>query len=90
MKKCDCGVFVLQGHVIKYEDIIDGKAPCVSCHRYITVNNNAIMGGASLKISTNGSYILPNGIVVLVDEDVEAYFNGTLIFYDYGETPLTS
>lgn len=28
----------------------------------------------------NGSYILPNGIIVLVPEDEEAYFNGTLVF----------
>lgn len=29
----------------------------------------------------NGSYILPNGVIVLVDEDIESYFNGTLEFY---------
>ncbi len=28
----------------------------------------------------NGSYILPNGIIVLVPEDEEAYLNGTLEF----------
>ncbi len=28
----------------------------------------------------NGSYILPNGIIVLVPEDEEAYLNGTLVF----------
>ena len=28
----------------------------------------------------NGSYILPNGIIVLVPEDEEAFFNGTLEF----------
>lgn len=28
----------------------------------------------------NGSYILPNGIIVLVPEDEEAYFNGTIEF----------
>jgi hypothetical protein len=30
--------------------------------------------------SENGSFILPDGIIVLVDEDIEAYFNGTLEF----------
>ena len=29
----------------------------------------------------NGSFILPDGIIVLVDEDIEAYFAGTLEFY---------
>ena len=30
---------------------------------------------------------LPNGIIVLVDEDIEAYENGTLVFYDNGNVP---
>ena len=40
------------------------------------------------KISANGSYILPNGIIVLVDEDVEAYLDGTLVFYDKDKVPV--
>lgn len=32
----------------------------------------------------NGSYILANGTTILVEEDVEAYLDGTLVFY-YGE-----
>ena len=34
----------------------------------------------SLPHSENGSFILPDGIIVLVDEDIEAYFNRTLEF----------
>lgn len=34
--------------------------------------------GDNLSYFGNGSYILPNGLVVLVDEDIEAYINGTL------------
>ena len=30
--------------------------------------------------SANGSFILPDGVIVLVDEDIEAYFAGTLEF----------
>jgi hypothetical protein len=41
------------------------------------------------KYSVNGSYILPNGIIVLVEEDVEAYLNGTLVFYDKDKLPVT-
>ena len=33
-------------------------------------------------ITENGSYIRPDGIIVLVDEDVQAYLNGELIFYN--------
>ncbi len=36
-----------------------------------------------------GSYILPNGIIVLVDEDIEAYENGTLVWYDKDDLPQT-
>ena len=42
-----------------------------------------------MKVSVNGSYILPSGIIVLVDEDVEAYLNGTLVFYDKDDLPVT-
>lgn len=38
---------------------------------------------SNIKYITNaGSYILPNGIIVLVNEDIEAYLNGTLEFND--------
>ena len=40
------------------------------------------------KYSVNGSYILPNGIIVLVDSDIEAYESGTLVFYDKDDLPV--
>ncbi len=36
--------------------------------------------------SENGSYILNDGTIVLVEEDIEAYLNGTLVFSSGGET----
>ena len=33
-------------------------------------------------ITENGSYIRPDGIIVLADADVEAYLNGMLVFYN--------
>ena len=44
------------------------------------------MGNNTL-VSVNGSYILQNGIVVLVDSDIEAYLNGTLVFYNINDVP---
>ena len=41
------------------------------------------------QVTLNGSYILPNGIIVLVDEDIEAYMDGTLVFYDKDKVPVT-
>ena len=37
----------------------------------------------------NGSYILPIGVIVLVDADLEAYYNGTRVFYDKNNLPQT-
>ncbi len=44
--------------------------------------NVGLLGAFNLPRSENGSYILPGGIIVLVDADIEAYFTGTLIFSD--------
>ena len=41
------------------------------------------------QVSMNGSYILPGGIIVLVDEDVQAYLDGTLVFYHPDDIPAT-
>ena len=41
------------------------------------------------KVSVNGSYIRSDGIVVLVDEDIEAYLAGTLQFYHPEDLPVT-
>ena len=40
------------------------------------------------KVTINGSYILPSGIIILVIQDIEDYLNGTLVFYDKDEVPL--
>ena len=42
-----------------------------------------------MQVSVNGSYILPSGIVVLVDEDVQAYLDGNLVFYHPDNIPTT-
>ena len=41
------------------------------------------------QVSVNGSYIRSDGIVVLVDEDIEAYLAGTLQFYHPANLPVT-
>ncbi len=38
------------------------------------------MSPVQLPHTENGSYILLSGIIVLMDEDIEAYMNGTLEF----------
>ncbi len=48
-----------------------------------TINSSAVT-----KVTINGSFILPNGVVVLEDEDLDAYLNGTLVFYDKDKVPV--
>ena len=43
----------------------------------ITINSSAVT-----KVTIKGSFILVNGVIVLEDEDLDAYLNGTLVFYD--------
>ena len=89
IQHCECGLngTVTANHVVKSSD----KTKCMICGATI----EAIGGlGESFiqniqKVTLNGSYILPNGIIVLVDEDIEAYFNGTLVFYDKNNLPQT-
>lgn len=39
------------------------------------------MGIRNAKFTTkNGSFILPNGIAILVDVDLQSYLDGTLLF----------
>ena len=38
-------------------------------------------------VSINGSYILLNEIIVLVEVAIDAYMSGELIFYDKDQVP---
>ena len=42
----------------------------------------------NLLSTSNGIFILPNGIVVLVEEDYEAYLNGTIVFEHHNNDML--
>ena len=84
---CECGgVNKLSSHVCSSADINNGYPnTCLDCGKSITSGMGLIgPNGTSniIKRTNNGSYILRNGIIVLVDEDIELYRNGTLVFYD--------
>ena len=82
-------------HVISADDIGKPMVFCMLCGRRVLVLDDTIIQvpGTNALVtvprSANGSYVLPNGIIVLVDEDVEAYFAGTLVFYEGENVPLT-
>ena len=89
--ECCCGDVTTQGYVITTGSYSPGQgyATCLLCggpaqmgFDQWTINSSSIT-----KVTINGSFILPNGVIVLEDEDLEAYLNGTLIFYDKDKVP---
>ena len=78
---CSCGDSILRPHVVVQSD---GGGMTVSICKYCNamISGPGVLNGVytDLPHTENGSYILPNGIIVLVPEDEEAYFNGTLEF----------
>ena len=91
VEACACG---LEGtetsqHVVLAGSVSNHKGYCMYCGGILYLLDDAYLGIMNInKYSINGSYILPNGIIVLVDEDIEAYLNGTLVFYDKDDLPV--
>ena len=93
---CDCGTIgtAIQPHAISPNDRYKDRANCIGCGAIINLTGGGgitIVPGPSnnnTQVTINGSYILPSGIIILVDEDIEDYLNGTLVFYDKDEVPL--
>ena len=81
---------MIEAHAIRVSEIIVDRAPCRLCGAMIILDDGfgQIIHNVQ-KITPNGSYVLLSGIIVLVDEDVEAYENGTLVFYDKESLPQT-
>lgn len=89
IEECECGAtgHKTKPHIILMEEIRNNKANCIECKKLLDLNlDRAITkySTSNYKYSKNGSYIIPNGIIVLKEDDVEAYYNNSLIFYNYG------
>ena len=92
IRYCICGSGETESHYIRQSDIVSNRyATCLGCNTLLDLNEDManIQPNSITLVTVNGSYILPNGIVVLVDEDVEAYINGTLQFYNSNSVPET-
>ena len=77
-------------HTIILSEVVLGMARCIHCNAKVMLDDTIVQVPGMLnvqKVTVNGSYILPNGIIILVDEDIEAYENGTLVFYDRDDLP---
>ena len=96
---CSCGDLILESHAINVRDIVtdvSGKrwGTCIKCGRSISLEFG--FGEALhptdltiVKRSVNGSEMLPNGIILLVEEDIDAYLNGTLVFYNTQDNEMS-
>jgi hypothetical protein len=91
ISECACGArgTTTQPHLFTFPDST-GKMTCRGCG-YVKYEGRDFGGVilANPRVSVNGSYILPDGNVVLADEDLEAYLNGTLVFYEKDKLPVT-
>lgn len=81
---CSCGDYVLRPHAVSATQAGRYKT-CVDCGYLVdTYSDIVIVGPYSLNNtlnSDNGSYTLPNGVIVLMDSDINSYLNGTLVLY---------
>ena len=75
---CSCGDYRLEGHVVPSTWNGSGTTNCLLC------GGKASMGFRPFKLIKkvvtfgNGSYIAPNGIVFITDEDLQLYYKGLL------------
>lgn len=72
---CSCGDFITESHAA-----IAGTRKCMKCLAIISDPILELMNNQVLLYSDKGSYILNNGIIYLVRDDITAYLNGTLTF----------
>ena len=89
---CACGYrgAKTQNHMVRASETINNKAKCLGCKRLLDLNYDiavTLPEGFGYKYTVNGSRLLPNGIAVLVDCDIDSYIDGTLIFYNANEIP---
>lgn len=85
---CVCGESHIEGHVVSATAFpINGRKVCLLCGGLASEGFSQMAVG-SLPHTENGSYITSDGITILVDEDIEAFLDGTLefIYPSVGET----
>ena len=86
IEKCSCGQIGTNKAVHTVRSGIGRFKECIECGGVVdTFSSPNQLESTINMVTANGSYIMPNGVIVLVDEDIEAYLNGTLVFYNRGD-----
>ena len=74
---CSCGATETQGHAV-----VAGGSICLLCRGRADIGFVEILSSEEcIYLTDGGSYIRSDGIVILVEEEVDSYLNGTLLFY---------
>lgn len=83
---CSCGATHLQGHAVSPGSLGPGQqyTTCLICGGPASMGIMPLSNN-NLPCTINGSYILPNGVIVLADDDIDDYLDGTLVFINPGE-----
>ena len=86
---CNARTTTTASHVYTFPDS-DGWIICIGCgYTKIFGSDGGFIIMSVTKVSANGSHILSDGTIMLAHEDIEAYLNGTLAFYDKDNVPQT-
>lgn len=83
IEACSCGAIgsKTSAHVVNSSDIVNNRANCLDCGYLLDLKYDMAITFKSNMRSINGSIILSNGIVILVENDIESYYDGTLNFF---------
>ena len=84
---CNCGNYINDFHIVSPDAYQNGNqyAICLLCNGFASVGGTWHDGIGNYPYTLNGSFILPNGVIVLEEADMEAYLNGTLVFINPNE-----
>ena len=91
IEKCSCGQIGTHKAAHTVRSGIGRFKECIICGGTVdTFSGPNQLESTINMVTANGSYILPNGVIVLVDEDIEAYFKGELVFYNINDSSEAS
>ena len=81
---CLCNNYTINPHIVSPDAFQNGDlyAICLLCHGFASIGETYHEGIGNYPYTLNGSFILPNGVIVLDEDDMESYLNGTLVFID--------
>ena len=82
---CECGEYVSQPHaVLDSSPQLGGYKICIFCNgqAQIGFDFGGILSTRNKMTTVNGSYVNNYGVIILSDEDLNEYLNGTLHFFN--------